>query len=354
MPNLSIIIPAYNVQDNIYNTLNSLLNQTDSDFETILVNDGSIDNTFEVVEDILSKSNFTNYKIINKENGGVSSARNVGIREANGKYLYFLDGDDYVTHDMVSKVKSHISNDYPDIIAWGYDMVNENGTVLTSFFDKFSKYKTNSQKLTGIEALEDILLNKTFWIWTCSAAYKKEFITQNNLLYTEGCTNGEDQEFTFKALSKAKEVIFVDKVLSFYVQREGSISNSYNIKRFDVVDAFERVADYIKMNANNKADMIVNYVANKHLVDNYFYVFNSCSRYIISSEKLLAVKKFNFFINEINKIYPGLTIKIKKKIKSMRTADLKTRVKYHCYLISPLLYMFLFSLYIKILDKKAS
>lgn len=72
----------YNVQNSIQNTINSLLNQSDIDFEIILVNDGPTDNTFEVVEDILSKSNFTNYKIINKENGGVSSARNVGIRES--------------------------------------------------------------------------------------------------------------------------------------------------------------------------------------------------------------------------------------------------------------------------------
>jgi len=65
---------------------------------------------------------------------------------------------------MVSIVKSYISNDYPDIIAWGYDMVDENGTVLTGFFDKFDKHRINSQKMTGFEALEDILLNKAFWI----------------------------------------------------------------------------------------------------------------------------------------------------------------------------------------------
>lgn len=118
------------------------------------------------------------------------------------------------------------------------------------------------------------------------------------------------------------------------------------------MEAFERVAGYIEMNANKKVDMIVNYVANKHLIDNYFYVLNSCFRYIISLEKLFSVKRFNLFIEEINKTYPGLAAKIKKKIKSMKATDLKTRIKHRCYLISPLLYMFLFSLYIKVFDKR--
>ena len=128
---LSIIIPAYNVQNNIHNTLFSLLNQSNKNFEIILVNDGSTDNTLEVVERILSKNNLINYKIVNKENGGVSSARNVGILEAQGEYLYFLDGDDYVSPNMVSIVNSYIiNNNYPDIIAWGYDNVDENGLSL--------------------------------------------------------------------------------------------------------------------------------------------------------------------------------------------------------------------------------
>ncbi|NLZ38774.1 MAG: glycosyltransferase [Firmicutes bacterium] len=345
---LSIIIPAYNVQNNIHNTLFSLLNQSNKNFEIILVNDGSTDNTLEVVERILSKNNLINYKIVNKENGGVSSARNVGILEAQGEYLYFLDGDDYVSPNMVSIVNSYIiNNNYPDIIAWGYDNVDENGNVLREYFDRFDKNKIKLQKMTGLEALENILLNKTFWIWTCSAVYKKELITYNNLFYSEGCSSGEDHEFIFKALSIAKEVIFVDKVLSFYVQREGSISNSYNIRRFDVVGALQRSANYIKINAND--NILVDYLENNFLVDNFFYNFDSCLRYIYSSKKLTSIVNFSKasrFVNEIEIAYPGLTTKIKKKIiKSIKTAPLKVKIKCCCYLISPLLYIILTNIF---------
>ena len=95
---VSVIIPAYNVESQIVRTLESLLNQREKQFEIIVVDDGSTDNTNQVAELMLNESKHKNFKIIKKKNGGVSSARNMGIRESNGEYLLFLDGDDYVSY----------------------------------------------------------------------------------------------------------------------------------------------------------------------------------------------------------------------------------------------------------------
>jgi glycosyltransferase involved in cell wall biosynthesis len=150
MEALSIIIPAFNIEKYIGVTLNSLLHQVDQDFEIIIVNDGSTDNTLKVVENIMCNSEFRNYKIINQQNSGVSTARNRGLAEAQGKYVYFLDGDDYVSNHMVSIVKKCIEDEDPDIIAWGYDTVREDKAIISHYFDKHNRIESEL-RMTGIE-----------------------------------------------------------------------------------------------------------------------------------------------------------------------------------------------------------
>lgn len=333
---ISIIIPAYNVQNNIHNTLNSLLVQTVHDFEIIIVNDGSIDNTLSIVENILSKSNFNNYKIINKENGGVSSARNRGISEATGEYIFFLDGDDYVSYDMVGTVKSYINNGKPDVIAWGYNSVREDKSVLSCYFNLYS---SELNRMTGMEALKNILIrNRSLRIWTCSAVYKKDLIIDNKLLYTEGCSNGEDQEFTFKALSRANKFCFINKILSFYVQREGSISNSYNINRFDAIAAMNRTARYIRESLLGESEEIAHYIEYNYLIDNYLSIFYSCMEYLLTQKKLSSIQAINYLMNDIDKAYSGLNADINNKIQFITNINLKTKMKYKLFLKNPVFF----------------
>lgn len=336
MPIISIIIPVYNVQDYINITLNSLLAQEDKDFEIIIVNDGSTDNTLNVVEEIMGKSEIKDYKIIDKPNGGVSAARNAGILESTGEYIYFLDGDDYISNDMISTVKSHIKDKGSDVIAWGYNVVRDDKSIISNYFDLYS---SELSTMTGIEALQNILIKSgVLWIWTCSAIYRKNLIIENNLFYTQGCSNGEDQEFTFKVLSRSKKVGFINKVLSFYVQREGSISNSYNIKRFDAINAFDRTAKYIKNNITDENKQIVEYLEYNHLLENYFYNLNSCIEYLRLEKRMHNTQAINYLMNDINRVYPGLNDYIKNKIKSTKSNRLKSKIKYKLFLINPFLY----------------
>ena len=109
----SIIIPVYNLSDYIKETINNILNQKYKNFELILINDGSTDNTPNILKKFSNK--YKNIKMFNKKNGGVSSARNLGLKKANGKYIYFLDGDDKIENDLLSNAYSKLKNNNIDI-----------------------------------------------------------------------------------------------------------------------------------------------------------------------------------------------------------------------------------------------
>jgi glycosyltransferase involved in cell wall biosynthesis len=246
---LSIIISAYNVESHIKRTLNSIISQTTKQFELIVVNDGSTDGTYDQIKEILESLQEVDCKIITKENGGVSSARNRGLKEATGEYVMFLDGDDYITENLVERIYGELEsrNVVVDAVCWGYSTVDEYGTILKNYFDDFEHINID---ITGIIALKNIFICRTMWICIGSAAFRKKLLNENELEYTEGCFSGEDQEFTIRVLSRVKNIVFIDDILLFYVQREGSASNSLNIRKFDVIYAINRACFYL--NKSNK------------------------------------------------------------------------------------------------------
>lgn len=323
---VSFIVPAYNVEKYIPKTLRSLLKQINKNFEIIVVNDGSTDKTLEVVNDILQKSKFKNFKIINKKNGGVSSARNVGLKEAKGDYVIFLDGDDYVHEKLVEKIEKIYDKFKPEIITWKYSLVNERGIKLK---DGFNFTGLNKNMLyNGKDVLSKIIIEKTFWIWTGSGAYNREFIKQYNLRYFEGCTNAEDTEFIFKALSLANKVVFIDENLSYYVQRRSSITKSLNLRRFDNVAAFQRILDFLKQNNFNNNE-----------------IFNSLK--IMSFERFIGtlnffIKYYDYheFVSKIEEYYPSLFSNIRTEVKTLKIPleKFKLRLKRNLFILSPFIY----------------
>src|SRR5690606_37615261 len=159
--------------------------------------DGSLDNTYLMAKEILERSGFINYKIINKENTGVSASRNIGMQNARGKYVLFLDADDYLSLDAVEIVEGYINTHDVDVICWGFNVVNEHKSVINNYFDN---YTSNLSNMSGEEALRNVTVNEKMWICTGSAIFRKDFLVKNGLNYTVGCINGEDLEFTYKIL----------------------------------------------------------------------------------------------------------------------------------------------------------
>lgn len=325
---LSIVITAYNVEHYIARTLSSLISQTVKQFELIVVDDGSTDSTGQVIKENLQNFKDISCKIITRENGGVSSARNRGLMEAAGQYVMFLDGDDYAADNLVERIYDSLNKQVIDVICWAYNTVDEDKLLLTNYYDIYEHIK---KEVTGVEALRNILVDRSMWIWTGSAAFRKDFLCENQLRYTEGCSNGEDQEFSIKVLSKADCVIFIDEILSFYVQRQGSITYSRNIKKFDAISAVKRAVYDLNTADNSELKKIAIIAETQFLVENYFDNLDSC----------MTGSNIRPLLREINEKYPGLTNEIKKTMSVYRigkTRFYKYYIKCKLFLISPDLY----------------
>ncbi len=245
-PVISIVIPAYNVENHIQKTLLSVAGQDacPRTFEIIVINDGSNDGTRQAVETFMTAHPRLMFTLLNTQNQGVSSARNLGIQSAQGEYLYFLDGDDFITPDLVSAVQNAVKHEKPDVVLWGYEMAGEDGGLIGEPY--FTRYRFPDGDVDGKQAIGMwIGKNSLFAVWTGSGLYRREPLIQNGIAYVPGCSSGEDTEFQVKAIANAAAVSFLPKVYSFYLQRAGSVTRRYNIRLFENVYARLRALDYL-------------------------------------------------------------------------------------------------------------
>lgn len=321
---LSIVLPAFNVEGYISRTLASLAAQSDLNFEVIVINDGSTDGTVRQVQRFIDEELLHNCRIISKENAGVSSARNVGIHEASGDYILFLDGDDFVDAKLVETL-SEAALKEPDIICWKWLSVNENNQLTLDYYHKIGSVPP--AEMAGVTVLEKILIEGNMHIWTASAIYRRELLISNLVTYTDGCVNGEDQEFTFKALSCAENVYFINKVLSFYLQRYNSITYTYNIKKFDVANAFKRAADFM----NDKEDLqkVKEILLTRYRLNHYFHTIKSC---MLSKSSTNSVRQL---LREVDVHYPGLNAEMLGLMKTNKVGISLLKLKTIAFVIAP-------------------
>lgn len=322
--NLSIVVPVYNIENYVRPMLDSLLNQSEQRFEIVIVDDGSTDQTYNLVAEFISQYPNLQCKIIRTNNYGVSAARNKGLAESTGTYVLFLDGDDYIADHLVKTIYPYLKKQAPDIICWGYSLVREDKSSIVSF-------TSPPNETSGITALEHIFVNKSLRIWTGSIAYKRTFLLENEIKYTERCVNGEDQEFIYKTLSRAGKVITLAEVLSFYLQRNASITNSYNVQKFDVVAAFKRVDQYFKAHSYRELETVSDLLLNRELTENYFFNLKTC---------LYGTEGINIrtLLHDIEQKYPGLNGEIQLIMKRYSGDDKQLSIQIKAFLLSPLLY----------------
>ncbi len=200
---ISIVIPLYNKQEAIKKTLASVISQTYTDWECIVVNDGSTDNSVQVVESIIRDNKSYNIRLYNQLNGGVSKARNTGVRESNGDYVAFLDGDDLWEPTYLEELYKLIS-DYPNagIYGIGYGRII-NGVkypVTTKLVDEFR----------GI--VSSVWEDNLMLYWTSSNTCCKSKI----VLFDENLTHGEDLDVWLQLMHNGSAV-FYNKILAYYV-----------------------------------------------------------------------------------------------------------------------------------------
>lgn len=237
-PFFSIIIPCYNVEKYIENTIFSVLNQNFTHFEIIAINDGSNDKTGEILEN-LSKQ-YNNISVYHQKNKGVSKARNLGIEKSKGKYIYFLDGDDFIESTLLLKAKEKLENNI-QMYSFGYKVIKKN---------KEKKYLNNALKNNIFTS--NIFLKKflTYEISQsiCSFIIEKKYL--NNLKFDSSLRIGEDLDFQLQVLINNNLNIYYDSYPYFhYLQREySSIKKKIILSDFNSIIKLNNYKNYFSIN----------------------------------------------------------------------------------------------------------
>lgn len=231
MPTFSIIVPVYNVEKYIDRCLKSIVNQSYSDYEIIVINDGSEDNSIEIAKKYP-------IKLINQKNSGLSAARNAGIKKATGKYLIFIDSDDFIEKDLLKNISKSLENS-PDLIRFQAQTIDENNNI-----KKFPE-KSFSNK-TGVEAFQQIVsfhFVESAWCY----AYKRSFFEQEKFSFKKGTVH-EDYGLVPLIIMKAKIVNSISYIGYNYFKRSGSImtKNDYSYTKKKVEDFYNHYQYLIK------------------------------------------------------------------------------------------------------------
>jgi len=239
MPIISVIVPVYNVEKYLKRCIDSILNQTFKEFELILVNDGSTDNCGKICD--MYKRKDKRIRVIHKENGGLSSARNAGLDIAKGKYIAFVDSDDYINKNMYDILYSNLIKTDADISLCNFEYVYDNNNFsVNQSIDNYDYLIFNN-----IEALNKLYSeNNTNIVVAWNKLYKKELF--EGLRYTEGRIH-EDEFIIHELLYKSKKIVCTNAELYYYLKRQGSITQcDFNLKKLDVVYAFKERVEFFR------------------------------------------------------------------------------------------------------------
>lgn len=315
MVKLSVIIPCYNVEKYVSKCIDSVLDNKVKDIEIILVNDGSKDNTLKIIKEY--EKAHKEIKVIDKKNGGLSDARNAGLRKAKGKYVTFLDSDDYVDSkmyvDMIAKAEE---NDY-DLVCCGIKWLYPDHEYLQGTgLDNDLKNKAEVKK-------------KLYRIYpgACNKIYKRNTIGE--LEFKKGVWY-EDVEFMYRYLANVNSIGLVPNYYYYYIQRDGSITYTYNEKLYDLIDNLNSIVKYYednKLMEEYKEEIEYNYVR---------YLF---ATFIKRLAKMKNKKKFDegvkFVIKCVKEKFPNY-----KKNKYMKIGLKGKYLKYFNLLIANIIYIY--------------
>lgn len=220
----TIIMPMFNAEKFLQKNLDFFKKNNRNDIEYLIINDGSTDNSYEIVKN----SNIKNIKLINQGNHGVSYTRNLGIKEARGKYICFLDSDDYYEDDILDFFDNIYEKDY-DVIRFGYYISTKSKKIIGKYLreniviDNYNKNRENFKLL-----YTSCLLNPPF-----NQLIKKDILLDNNIYFNKNYKYGEDLDFNRRLMHHVNKVFFSDKILYNYVVNGSSTTNNETLKNVE-------------------------------------------------------------------------------------------------------------------------
>lgn len=302
---ISVVVPVYNVEKYLKRCIESILLQTYKDYEIILVNDGSTDKSGEICNNYVEK--YSNIRVINKSNKGLSDTRNVGIRYSRGEYIFFLDSDDYIVPNCLEVLYRNMVNNNAELSCGSFGFFDDNVELLL-LQEENSYVRVDS----GINACIMLLYGKRYYTSSCNILIKKDIAEKN--LFPVGKYH-EDEMTTFRYFLDASKVVITSLITYYYYQREGSIMHTFGQPVIDEM----LVADYYLSYCKNKGKNILSaakcrkYCLYKDIIDNYP---------VIKEKKPEMYRKINSFLK-------GYAINIILDIKAPFNIK-KRAIKYLC------------------------
>lgn len=235
---ISVIVPVYNIEKYVERCIDSIINQTYSNLEIIIVDDGSTDMSGTIVDNIQRKD--SRIKVIHKENGGLSSARNTGLDNSSGKYIGFIDGDDMISTDTYMTLYNEMVSTDSDIATCGMKEYQISGDMNTRFCHFPDNMILENEKILEAYIKEPYIIGTS----CCTKLFKKEIVKGE--LFEIG-NQAEDIEYVFRILLKAKRVICIPQPYYEYVHRENSLTTDESISEhiFDEVKVVNHIYETV-------------------------------------------------------------------------------------------------------------
>lgn len=299
---VSVIVAAYNLENEIEKCLQSLHEQTMAETEFLIIDDGSTDNTATVIKNYLNKVNDARFKYLYKQNGGQSDARNYGLNYATGEYIWFVDGDDTVVGtNSLQKLYQHAHDNNLDILVFNFKFNNK-------WNDKYANKVglpniDNNKLLTGITIINEKLFNFSVW----HMLYQKDFLKTNNFKFKQG-SMAEDLLFNMQVFIKAQRTMFTNIIGYCYHYRANSITKTTDkqmkIRRLQDVLTITTMADnllrkyHISEQSNLANSLVRSYLSSliEGCVTGYLSVSRQDIKQFMQGKKLGFKEKIKVFV----------------------------------------------------------
>lgn len=285
---VSIIVPVYNVERYLSECLKSIVNQTYTNLEIILINDGSTDGCNNICEKF--KGQDSRIKVFHKTNQGVSETRNFGITKANGEYIVFVDADDIMDEKLVETLLDGLSD--CDIAICGYKELYENAIINHNI--------GVTKKINNIEAIDKIFDRSYYGGYLWNKIFKTSIIKENNIKFSHNIGMLEDMLFVVEYMTRIKTIKLINQNLYYYRMRQSSAVWKKKMKNIeDMNNCYNRINETLKLN---------NFYSK-----NFYYCVSMY--YLRNKKKLENIDKKIDYKKIVKLVYTSKEIEIKKKFK---------------------------------------
>ncbi|HEY5587614.1 MAG TPA: glycosyltransferase [Candidatus Paceibacterota bacterium] len=289
---ISVIIPVYNTQEYLRKCIESVLLQTLNDIEIIIVDDGSTDNSLNIIKEFVDRNNII---LISKENEGQGAARNNALDVCSGKYIAFLDSDDYIEKNMLEDMYLKANKYNLDILICKYKCVDINGIEIIGETVEF----VDSQIIDSDKCIKEFFTNNTVEGFSWNKIFHRRLFTEENIRYPTNMKY-EDIPTVFNLISNSNKIGFINNKYYYYVQRTDSTTNDLSVKNIkDHLLSMEMIYDILKKrNLVKKYEQEYQYYFLKSIIDYYSLIYcNKDKREDIKFEILKIEFKFKIKIH---------------------------------------------------------